>query len=430
MEMYRPELFGKKEETTNSGFSTTTSGYNTTDSNYSTADNTYSSQMYSEEGDNSIPKAVIKVIGVGGGGGNAVNRMIKTGLHGVEFWAMNTDAQALSRSETQNRIRIGDNITHGLGCGSDPAKGEKSAEESKDEILKAIEGSHMVFITAGMGGGTGTGAAPVIAQIAKQINALTVAVVTKPFVFEGPKRQKAAMDGIEKLKDVVDAIIVIPNQKLIEILDKKKTANEAYMAADNILMKGVQGITDIITFPGLINVDFADVETVMKSSGTAIMGMGKASGEGRAVEAAKQAISHPLLETSIVGASGVIVNITSGPDISIAEISEANEIIRNAVSDEATYIFGQVQNDKIQGDIQITVIATGVEMKNVNTPLGMNKNAGPADPLSSILGGSSNIAPANSNNITPSIGSPNLSPERQTREKAIDILDLPPFFQK
>ena len=423
MEMYRPELFGKKEETTDLG-------YNTTDSNYNTSANTYTTQMYSEEDDSAIPKAIIKVIGVGGGGGNAVNRMIKQGLHGVEFWVMNTDAQALSKAETQNRIRIGNNVTKGLGCGADPAKGQKSAEESKDEILKAIEGSHMVFITAGMGGGTGTGAAPVIAQMAKQINALTVAVVTKPFEFEGPKREKIAIEGIEKLRDVVDAIIVIPNQKLLDVLDKKKTANEAYMAADNILMKGVQGITDIITYPGLINVDFADVETVMKSSGTAIMGMGRASGEGRAVEAAKQAISHPLLETSIVGASGVIVNITSGPDIGIAEISEANRIIRSAVSDDATYIFGQVQNDKIQGDLQITVIATGFEMKNVTTPLGMVKNAGPVDPLSSILGGSPNIAPANSNNITPSIGSPNLSPERQTREKAIDILDLPPFFQK
>ena len=424
MEMYRPELFGKKEETTDSS-------YNTTSSNYGTSDNTYATQMYTTEGDKTIPRAVIKVVGVGGGGGNAVNRMIKSGLHGVEFWAMNTDAQALSISETQNRIRIGEKITGGLGCGSDPSKGEKSAEESKDDILKALEGSNMVFITAGMGGGTGTGAAPVIAQVAKQINALTVAVVTKPFEFEGPKREKVALDGIEKLKDVVDAIIVIPNQKLLDVLDKKKTANEAYQAADQILMKGVQGITDIITYTGLINVDFADVETVMKSSGTAIMGMGSASGEGRAIEAAKQAISHPLLETSIVGASGVIVNITSGPDIGIAEISEANRIIRNAVSDDATYIFGQVQNDKIQGELQITVIATGFEMKNnINTPIGMIKNAGPVDPLSSILGGSSNIAPANANNITPSIGSQNLSPERQTREKAIDILDLPPFFQK
>ena len=430
MEMYRPELFGKKEETTNSSYSTTSS-YSSTGSVENTSDNTYTTQMYTTEGDKAIPQAIIKVVGVGGGGGNAVNRMIQAGLHGVEFWAMNTDAQALSISEAQNRIRIGDKVTHGLGCGSDPSRGEKSAEESKEEIIKALEGSHMVFITAGMGGGTGTGAAPVIAQVAKQINALTVAVVTQPFEFEGPKREKIALEGIEKLKDVVDAIIVIPNQKLLDVLDKKKTANEAYYAADNILMKGVQGITDIITYTGLINVDFADVETVMKSSGTAIMGIGKASGEGRAVEAAKQAISHPLLETSIVGASGVIVNITSGPDIGIAEISEANRIIRNAVSDDANYILGQVQNDKIQGDLQITVIATGFEMKNnaISSPLGMAKNAGPVDPLSSILGGSSNMNSANTNN-TPSIGSGNLSPERQMRDKAIDILELPPFFQK
>ena len=425
MEMYRPELFGKKEETTNSTYAAT----NTYTTNKYDAPETVATQMYSLDGDKAIPKAVIKVVGVGGCGGNAVNRMIKFGLHGVEFWAMNTDAQALSISETQNRIRIGDKVTGGLGCGSDPSKGEKSAEESKEEILKALDGANMVFITAGMGGGTGTGAAPVIAQIAKDIHALTIAVVIKPFGFEGRKRESIALQGIEKLKEVVDAIIVIPNQKLLDVLDKKKTADEAYHAADQILMKGVQGITDIITYTGLINVDFADVEAVMKSSGTAIMGMGAASGEGRAIEAAKQAISHPLLETSIVGASGVIVNITGGPDLTINEINDASQIIQDAISEDATFIFGQVTNDKIQGDIQITVIATGFDLKNtVNTPLRMTKGPGQVDSISNILGSSPNVV--SSGNIGSSIGSPNLSSERQTREKAIDILDLPPFFQK
>ena len=394
---------------------------------------TYAAQMYNMEGDKAIPRAIIKVVGVGGCGGNAVNRMIRTGLHGVDFWAMNTDAQALAKSETQNRIRIGDKVTGGLGCGSDPTKGEKAAEESKDDIIKALEGANMVFITAGMGGGTGTGAAPIIAQVSKELRALTVAVVTRPFGFEGKKRDKLALQGIEKLKEVVDAIIVVPNQKLLDVSEKKKTANEAYHAADKILMKGVQGITEIINYTGDINVDFADVEAVMKSSGTAIMGMGSASGEGRAIEAAKQAISHPLLETSIVGAQGVIVNITSGPDITISEINDANQIIQDAISEDATYIFGQVTNDKIQGDVQITVIATGFDLKSVmDAPLGLAKTSGPVDPLSSILGGSSSMttSASSSNNINSPISGSSLSSERPAREKAIDILDLPPFFQK
>ena len=423
MEMYRPELFGKKEETTSSAYSAT--------STYSDTSDAYAPQMYETEGEETIPKAVIKVAGVGGCGGNAVNRMIKFGLQGVEFWAMNTDAQALANSETKNRIRIGAKVTGGLGCGCDPAKGESAANESKDDILKALDHANMVFITAGMGGGTGTGAAPVVAQVARDVKALTVAVVTTPFVFEGKKKFNAALQGIEKLKEVVDAIIVVPNQKLLDVLDKKTTYPEAYLASDKILMKGIQGITDIINYPGVINVDFADVETVMKSSGTAIMGMGAASGEGRAVEAAKQAISHPLLDTSIVGATGVIVNITSGPDVGINEISEANQIIQDAISDDATYIWGQVTNDKIQGEIQITVIATGFDLKNIPEPkLGM-KGPNTVDPLSSILGGTTpNLSSASSNNTASSMGNSSFAGERPSREKAIDILDLPPFFQK
>ena len=415
MEMYRPELFGKKEtETTSSSYT----------SSSSVSDSTYASPMYKTDGNKAIPTAKIKVVGVGGGGGNAVNRMIKSGLQGVEFWAMNTDAQVLALSETPNRIRMGEKVTGGLGCGSDPSKGEKAAEESKEEILQALDGANMVFITAGMGGGTGTGAAPVVAQIAKDVNALTIAVVSKPFGFEGKKRMAAAIQGIEKLKEIVDAIIVIPNEKLLNVLEKKATLNEAFHSVDQILMRGVQGISDIITYPGVVNVDFADVEAVMKSSGSAIMGIGRASGEGRAVEAAKNAIYHSLLETSIVGASGVIVNITGGPDLTMVEVAEANQIIQDAISEDATFIYGQVTDDRIQGDIQITVIATGFELKNSDEKSYMGgkiglPGAGQMDSLSGILNSSAPVNAASS-----------MSSDLKSRKDAIDILDLPPFFQK
>ena len=427
MEMYRPELFGRKETAeTTSAPSSSSSSYNTSSSE------TYTAPMYRTDGDKAIPTAKIKVVGVGGGGGNAVNRMIKSGLQGVEFWAMNTDAQVLAVSETSNRVRIGEKVTGGLGCGSDPSKGEKAAEESKDEILKALDGANMVFITAGMGGGTGTGAAPVVAQVAKDVNALTIAVVSKPFGFEGKKRMNIALQGIEKLKEIVDAIIVIPNEKLLNVLEKKATVNEAFHAVDQILMRGVQGISDIITFAGDINVDFADVEAVMKSSGSAIMGIGRASGEGRAVEAAKNAISHSLLETSIVGASGVIVNITGGPDLTIAEVCEANQIIQDAISEDATYIFGQVTDDRIQGDIQITVIATGFELKNSEDRPFMNDKlsfptGGIVDPLGGMLNSS---GPMPSNSSSMGFSSANMQNAKVRKEKAADMLDLPPFFQK
>jgi len=407
--MYRPELFGKKEtETTTSSTTSSSSAYKTS---------TYTS------GTNAIPTANIKVIGVGGGGGNAVNRMIKSGLQGVEFWAMNTDVQVLQKSEAQNRVQLGEKVTGGLGCGTDPSRGEKSAEESKEEILKAIEGANMVFITAGMGGGTGTGASPIVAQIAKDAGALTIAVVSKPFDFEGKKRMNVALQGIEKLKEIVDAIIVIPNEKLLSVLEKKATVEEALHAVDQILMRGVQGISDIITFAGMINVDFADVEAIMKNSGSAIMGIGRASGEGRAAEAAKNAIYHSLLETSIVGASGVIVNITAGPDLTMAEVAEANRIIQDAVSEDATFIYGQVTDDRIQGDIQITVIATGFELK---TPNDKNFMAGSNNPMVDLFSGAP--IPTTSTSSTPS-SAPNQS-DAKTREIANNILDLPPFFQK
>lgn len=306
----------------------------------------------------------IKVVGVGGGGGNAVNRMIQSGLSGVEFWLMNTDEQVLVTGKTNNRIQLGAASTQGLGAGGDPSVGEKAAEEAQQAITQALDGADMVFITAGMGGGTGTGAAPVVARIAKQLGILTVAVVTKPFTFEGRKRQNQAVSGIEKLKESVDAVIVVPNDKLLQVVDRQVTVVESFTIADEVLLRGVQGISDIITVPGLINVDFADVKAVMQASGSALMGIGRAQGEGRAIKAAQEAINSQLLEASINGASGVIVNITGGPDMGIHEISDAASIIHEAVLDDATVIIGTALNESIQGEIQITVIATGFELKN------------------------------------------------------------------
>ncbi len=309
--------------------------------------------------------ANIKVVGVGGGGGNAVNRMIKAGLSGVDFWAMNTDAQVLEMSGAPNRIQLGSRLTNGLGAGANPNVGEKAADESRDDITVALDGADMVFITAGMGGGTGTGAAPVVAQVAKELGALTVGVVTKPFRFEGKHRMNQAVQGLEKLRDNVDTLIVIPNDKLIEVVDRRATMREAFCVADEVLLRGVQGISDIITVPGLINVDFADVKAVMQMSGSALMGIGRGTGEGRALEAAKLAVNSPLLETSINGASGVILNVTGGSDMTLHEIYEAAEIIHSTVLDDAVVTFGAVIDDRIQGEIQITVIATGFELKNL-----------------------------------------------------------------
>lgn len=306
----------------------------------------------------------IKVIGVGGGGGNAVNRMIKAGLSGVEFWLMNTDLQVLEYGQTKNRIQLGSKSTAGLGAGGDPSVGEKAAEEAQQEITEALDGADMVFITAGMGGGTGTGAAPVVAKIAKELGILTIAVVTKPFTWEGRKRQNQANQGLEKLREAVDAVIVIPNDKLLQVVDRQVTLTESFIIVDEVLLRGVQGISDIITVPGLINVDFADVKCVMQASGSALMGIGRGQGEGRAVKAAEIAINSQLLESSINGATGVIVNITGGPDMTLHEISDAANIIHDAVNDDATVIIGTAVNENIQGEIQITVIATGFEMNN------------------------------------------------------------------
>ena len=308
--------------------------------------------------------AKIKVVGVGGGGGNAVNRMIKNGLTGVEFWLMNTDLQILNTSTCKNRIQLGAQLTNGLGAGGEPQIGEKAAQEAEKEITAALEGADMVFVTAGMGGGTGTGAAPIVAKIAKDLGILTIGVVTKPFSFEGKRRQNQALQGLEKLREAVDALIVIPNDKLLDVVDRRVSLTESFIVVDEVLMRGVQGISDIITIPGLINVDFADVKSVMAASGSALMGIGRGSGEGRATEAAKIAINSQLLETSINGASGVIVNITGGPDMTMHEVADASNIINAAVLDDARVIIGAVVDDNIQGEIQITVIATGFELKS------------------------------------------------------------------
>lgn len=317
--------------------------------------------------------AKIKVIGVGGGGGNAVNRMIDDGLQGVEFIVVNTDAQALNMSRAENRIQIGEKLTKGLGAGANPEIGRKAAEESKELIEEAVQGADMVFVTAGMGGGTGTGAAPIIAKIAKDMGALTVAVVTRPFSFEGRKRATQAANGIAALKEAVDTLIVIPNDRLLEIVDKSTPILEAFKEADNVLRQGVQGISDLIAVPGLINLDFADVKTIMANKGSALMGIGTASGENRAVEAAKKAISSPLLETSIDGATGVIMNITGGMNLSLYEVQEAADIVASAADQDVHMIFGSVINEDLKDEIVVTVIATGFkEDKNIQ-----QKPAGP-----------------------------------------------------
>lgn len=311
--------------------------------------------------------AVIKVVGVGGGGTNAVNRMIEEGIRGVEFVAINTDAQALAISDADIKVHIGTDLTRGLGAGANPEVGRKAADESRDDIAEALAGADMVFITCGEGGGTGTGAAPIVADIAmNEVGALTVAVVTKPFTFEGRKRKKSAEEGIKTLSDCVDTMIVIPNDKLLDIAEKKTTMLEAFAIADGVLSQGTQGITDLITVPGIINLDFADVKTIMKQAGTAMMGIGTSSGDTRAVDAAQQAISSPLLESSIDGATRVLLSIAGSKDLGIQEISDAADVVANAVDPEANIIFGTVVDESLGDQVRITVIATGFSDSNVN----------------------------------------------------------------
>ena len=302
--------------------------------------------------------AKIKVVGVGGGGNNAVNRMIEAGVKGVEFLVFNTDRQALKNSNAETKIQLGEKITKGLGAGANPEIGEQAAEESLDEIREALDGADMVFITAGMGGGTGTGAAPVIADVAKELGLLTVGVVTKPFTFEGRKRAKSAELGINALKGKVDTLVIIPNDRLLSIADKKTSFSQAFEMADDILKQGIQGISDLISVPNLINLDFADVKTIMYDKGVAHMGIGRASGDDRATEAAKLAINSPLLETSIEGAKSVLLNITAGSDLGIFEVNEAADLIRDCVSEDANIIFGAGIDESLKDEVKITVIAT------------------------------------------------------------------------
>ena len=310
--------------------------------------------------------ATIKVIGVGGAGNNAVNRMIDAGIKGVDFIAVNTDRQALQTSKAKTKIQIGEKITRGLGAGANPDIGAQSAEESKAEVAEVLRGADMVFVTAGMGGGTGTGAAPIVAGAAKEMGILTIGVVTKPFTFEGKKRLSQAERGIESLKGKVDTLVVIPNDKLLQIIDRKTSIIEAFKMADDILRQGVQGISDLIAIPGLVNLDFADVKTIMLNQGMAHMGVGTASGENRAEDAAKEAIQSPLLETSIEGAKGVIINITGGEDLGLHEVNTAAELVQRSVDPEANIIFGTVTDPSMQDEIQITVIATGFEKPDNN----------------------------------------------------------------
>jgi cell division protein FtsZ len=303
--------------------------------------------------------ALIKVAGVGGGGSNAVNRMVDAGLGGCEFIAVNTDAQALLMVDADVKMPIGSDVTRGLGAGADPSVGRAAAEESRDELKEALKGADMVFVTAGEGGGTGTGAAPVVARLAQEIGALTVGVVTRPFSFEGRRRAEIASRGVDELRDEVDTLIVIENDRLLQVVEKRTSILDAFTLADDVLRQGVQGITDLITIPGLVNLDFADVRTIMNEAGSALMGIGTASGENRATEAARSAVSSPLLESSIEGATGILLNVTGGPDIGLFEVNEAAQVVTSASDQNANVIFGAVIDESLRDEVRVTVIATG-----------------------------------------------------------------------
>lgn len=376
--------------------------------------------------------ATIKVIGVGGGGNNAVNRMIEHGVQGVEFIAVNTDAQALNLSKADIKIQIGAKLTKGLGAGANPEVGKKAAEESKEQIEEVVKGADMVFVTAGMGGGTGTGAAPVIAKIAKELGALTVGVVTRPFSFEGKRRQTYAANGITTMKDSVDTLIVIPNDRLLEIVDKSTPMLEAFKEADNVLRQGVQGISDLIAVPGLINLDFADVKTIMSNKGSALMGIGIASGENRAAEAAKKAINSPLLETSIDGAQGVIMNITGGVNLSLFEVQEAAEIVSSASDEEVNMIFGSVINENLKDEIVVTVIATGFnEDSNQNKQPQTRPNVRQAKTTTSTQSQNQNQSQTQQRREQPVNEQPQYQePARETNvDYQEDMLDIPAFLR-
>lgn len=353
--------------------------------------------------------ASIKVVGVGGAGNNGVNRMVDAGLKGIEFISINTDKQALQLSKASKKIQIGEKLTRGLGAGANPEIGKCSADESKAEIAEALKGADMVFVTAGMGGGTGTGAAPIVAEISKEMGILTVAVVTKPFPFEGKRRMSQADIGIEELKQNVDTLITIPNEKLLQVVEKQTSVTDAFKMADDVLRQGVQGISDLITIPGLVNLDFADVKTIMLDAGIAHMGIGRASGEHRAQEAARQAIHSPLLETSIEGAGGVLINVTGGRDLGLLEINEAAELVQKSVDPDANIIFGAVIDESLTDELVITVIATGFGRPPF-TELKLDNIVGEA--LRNSLNNNSRVSAMSSSN-----------------DYKID-LDIPPFLRR
>jgi cell division protein FtsZ len=365
--------------------------------------------MYSKMQSESFAR--IKVIGVGGGGSNAVNRMIEEGMAGIEFVAVNTDAQALLLSNAPTRVRIGDKLTRGLGAGGDPEVGRKAAEESAEDLYEVIKGSDMIFIAAGIGGGTGTGAAPVISQIAKEVGALTIGVVTRPFTFEGAKRAESAEAGISKLKEYVDTLIVIPNDRLLQIADKRSSLQQAFKLADDVLRQGIQGISELITVPGLINLDFADVRTIMSEGGAALMAVGYATGEDRARAAAEQAISSQLLDITIDGARGILFNVTGGPDLSLFEVNQAAAIIKETAHPDVNLIFGAVIDPNFGEELRITVIATGFEASGLTHRPARRMRARAESGASSAKG---EVAP----------------PEFQPRPFDVNNLDIPAFLRR
>ncbi|KKU64917.1 MAG: Cell division protein FtsZ [Candidatus Amesbacteria bacterium GW2011_GWA1_47_16] len=378
--------------------------------------------------------ARIKVIGVGGGGGNALNSMINSGtIQGVEFIVVNTDAQVLLTNLATTKLQIGDNLTRGLGSGGNPEIGAQAAEESREKVKEFLVDSDMVFITSGMGGGTGTGAAPIIAEISKELGALTVAIVTKPFAFEGARRMVNAEEGIEKLKDKVDTLIVIPNQRLLDVIDRKMTLLEAFRVADSVLTQGVQGISDIITVPGLINVDFADVKSIMKDAGSALMGIGTGVGDNRAQMASRAAISSPLLEVSIEGAKGVLFNITGGPDMTMAEVDEAAKIISEAADADANIIFGSAIDEKLIDQMRITVIATGFDETRARLASMMSRQR-PQPGSSPISTGLVSEKPRNQPTANPPVSAPVANPappaDQTDDTPQEDDWDIPAFLRQ
>ena len=370
--------------------------------------------------------ANIKVIGVGGGGSNAVNRMINLGLQGVEFIAVNTDAQALLKSLAPKRMQIGEKLTRGLGAGAQPEIGQKAAEESRDDILEALRGADMVFVTAGMGGGTGTGAAPVVAECAREIGALTVGVVTRPFSFEGMRRKRNAESGIATLKQHVDTIITIPNDRLLQVVDKKTSITQAFLEADDILRQGVKGISDLIAQPGLINLDFADVRSIMSNAGTALMGIGEATGENAAVEAAKNAIASPLLETTIDGARGVLINVTGAEEnLSMYEVTEASNTIHEAVNGQANIIWGAAVDNTMGDTVKVTVVATGFDNPDeVGAPAPKQQAQQPAAPVAPNLCGQAAASPAQPSQASAP------APTPAVQEPVEPFIDIPVWMRK